>query len=395
MEIFNEYHKMYAKYLQLYKKFSKNLKVKTLTKKQHQLILKLLLANTTDTDDTQICEGLLAFIEMMFGSKIMVEQYLKHLKNTVTNKSAIKKIDALLLTLQTQLSSQNTDKLYVFGANHGFTKGFTKLQALVAMRKYGNYADYAINKALDPNYKPKEPKTIATGQFSASSREELIDMFDSKNFYKLSNKQKAQLFQSVVNDYCISNGVSPCSIRVEDLPVSDKSVCYGEYVPSDATIVLNKAVLESIGVAALTQNAFLPIQILSTLIHEAQHRVQFEKADGPYSSTREMVVSENLKHPQVSLSHKEYLSEPDELDARGAALDYIFTASQMVNNPKLKAYYNTKMLAEMRNGKVEIPEEMKKLFPDIYNSMVNAKEGSMRTDQAEYLKVLKNQQLGE
>lgn len=394
MEIFNEYHKMYAKYLQLYKKFSKNGKVKTLTKKQHQLLLKLLLSDTTDTDDTQVCEGLLAFIEMMFGSKIMIEQYLKHLKSSVANKKLIKKIDALLLTLQKQLSSQNTDKLYVFGENPSFAKGFTKFQMWIVARKYGNYADYAINKAIDPDYKPKEPKTIATGQFTASTREELIDMFDSKNFYKLSNKQKAQLFQSIVNDYCISNGVSPCSIRVENLPVSDKSVCYGEYVPSDATIVLNKAVLESIGVAALTQNAFLPIQILSTLIHEAQHRVQFEKADGPFASTREMVVAENLKHPQVSLSHKEYLAELDELDARGAALDYIYNASQMVNNPKLRAYYNTKMLAEMRNGKVEIPSELKALFPDIYNSIVNTKE-TMRNDQAEYLKVLKSQQLGE
>ena len=94
----------------------------------------------------------------------------------------------------------------------------------IIIRKYINYAEYAFYKAVEPSFEPEIANTSNVGDFANCSRKQLVNMFDKENFYNLTQEQKVQLCQAVVNDYCSSKGVASCEVQLGHLPTSDKTI---------------------------------------------------------------------------------------------------------------------------------------------------------------------------
>ncbi len=366
----------------------KNSRPQKLTKKEQQLLIKLLLKSTDNGEDGQIDQGVLEYLEMMFGSPKNTYDYFNLLQSTITDRKLKHRIDVLLAKLISKIDNTKND-IYVNISKIAKAKGLNKTQAEILARKYANLADYSLNKAVDESFEPK-PKLAGTGPFTSATREQLVSMFDSDKFYKMNNKQRTQLYQAVVNDYCRSKDIDPCGIKFTNLPISDKSVCFGEYVPSEKCVYLNSKVLDMIDEAGSVSNNYLPYQILSTIIHEAQHAVQFSKIQNQAESVKDFAISNALFNPQENLTYNQYLAEPDELDARNEAQQYIANMALKTGKPELKAFYNSKKISEINNKKVEVEEEIKNCFPDIYNEQLFSKVGHMGYSKAEFNRILKN-----
>ena len=214
-------------------------------------------------------------------------------------------------------------------------------------------------------------------------------MFRKENFYNLSREQQIQLCQAVVNDYCKSNGVKPCKIKLAELPMTDKKICYGEFMPAKSTILLNSKVFEIADDLKYSKNSFLPLQILLTTVHEAQHRVQVEKLGQVSESLRDQTVSECIKNPVKNISFSHYLASADELDARDCALEYIKQQLPVQNCTDLEKFFNTKILEEKRNTKKDIPDEIKAMFPNIYFEQVTKRGFDLEASQRSYITTLR------
>lgn len=229
------------------------------------------------------------------------------------------------------------------------------------------YGDFAYQRSLDENFKATKAPTISNKKFDNMSRRELVGMYSPEKFYSLSDSERAALFQATVNEYLISNGVEPCAVSMVPLHFDDKTVINGEYVPALGEILLNTALFNNIDAYSEVNNRYFPLQILQTLIHEAQHRVQFQNIDQPEKSLADKEIKRSLKVPQSGLTFAEYLAEPDELDARNAALAYFREAAVESGNDDLAAFYNLQKKHELSNGKASgtssaLQNELKDVF---------------------------------
>ena len=229
-----------------------------------------------------------------------------------------------------------------------------------------DYLEYFINKDYNLEYQLSQPYTGNVGEFKDQSRLQLVQQFKADKFYQLNSQQKMQLFQAVVNDYCKASGVSSCAIELADLPISDKTVCYGEFLPAQSKILINKEIFELIDDAKYCKNQYLPMQLLSTIIHEAQHRVQFETLENPNKSEREKIVAQSIQSAKKFSSYNKYLVEPEELDAREKSIEYIKECARELDDITLQKYCNTLILKEHQNCKSATSPEIQQHFYNIY-----------------------------
>ena len=308
------------------------------------------------------------FLSRKFKNQTSLLSFLKRVKKLVGNPELLNMIENMIASLE-----QSTEMAEIQPQNkeQPIQQEPLKDTAVAQMMasKYQNYSLFAANKTRDKNYFPTSPVTINTTRFDNCTRSELVKNFQADKFYSLSTTQKQELFQAVVNDYLTSNGVEPCNVSLSNLPIDEKSICFGQYNPNTGSIHINRNLLTNLDSADEANNQYLPYKILSTLIHEAQHRVQFANLENDNTSEKDKLVSNSLMHPQNCMTYSQYLTEPDELDARNAAQEYIRQqAKNQTGSNSLAQFYNVTKEDEIKNNKRDVPSKIKDLFPDIYNN---------------------------
>jgi len=228
---------------------------------------------------------------------------------------------------------------------------------------------FAFNKQLDKDYFPTTEPIYSTGEFGQLSRKELLECYDAKNFFNLSNEQICALLQATASNYCLANNVSPCAVEFADLKTNDDMVNFGQYCPSQGKILLNKNFLDQLSLARETNNQAFIYQLLDTVIHESHHRTQFANMEMS-NNPKQSLINNSLTHPQGGLSYEEYLSEPDEIDARDSALRFFRQAIDLCPESQadgLKRFYMHQKMREQKNGKAPVSSSVESFFPDVYN----------------------------
>ena len=86
----------------------------------------------------------------------------------------------------------------------------------------------------------------------------------------------------------------------------------------------------------------------------------------------ERLLKASLIHLNASKSFADYLSEPDEIDARNAALAYIRECANNCEKPDealaLATFYNAEKERELSNGKKPVPDALTQSNRDVYSA---------------------------
>jgi len=325
--------------------------------------------NSSDDDgDSAILE---MSIDFCFSSNTEKLNFLKSLlqvcKNSQLRKILTKKIYAVEKEIQ-----KESEKEYYISEQKNIKQTNSKnndLETLLSTRKK-ELALFNLNRKLDHSYFPTVEPFVNTKKFDKLSDSEILEMFAADKFYNLSKTQIHALLQSVANRYLASHGVSPCTVSLEDLTLNSNSICFGEYCPNIGAININNKLLDNLENCQNVRDQYLPYKLLETTIHEARHRVQFSKLGNNNLNAKEQYISESLYHNQDLLTFSQYLAEPDELDARNAALEFFKNAALtgVKNSDSLIDYYNYKLNKERNDKKDDIPGYAKEYFKEIYLS---------------------------
>lgn len=240
-------------------------------------------------------------------------------------------------------------------------------------RKAKYRSQYAFNKTLNDKFCPITSPSISTKKFEQFSRHELVSFFNPQLFYQLTNNDQMALLQAVANDYLRSQGIKPCAIKLAPLDFSRDAICYGEYDPNVGVIKINSRLFNNMEDLDYCQNSFYPIQMLSTIIHEATHHIQFQKlgTNSYDDSVKDSLIVSSLLENQVGKTHAEYLAEADELDARNASLEYIRNAISSKATQfdlSLASFYNYMKDYESRYNVLPVNDQTKKCFNHLYLS---------------------------
>lgn len=237
--------------------------------------------------------------------------------------------------------------------------------------KAKQYSNFMFERAKNTNFKATTKPVLSTAKLQHLSRAELVSMFTPKVFYSLSDIQRHTLCQAIVNDYLQSNGVEPCAVKTTKLPIGGTTICFGNYNPAKGVIELNSELFGSCDDFDNTQNQCFPYQLLSTLIHEAQHRVQFANLDKIATSEAANLMKESLLSPQFGKSFADYLAEPDELDARNASLKYfkdcVSQSLSVEESFALASFYNQAKIKEQNNKKSAVCDVLEKQNTELYD----------------------------
>lgn len=363
-------------------------------KMKHNLFMKFLSADKDDGEDDDSDPLLFYIIPYIYGSytmgiKELMEEYQNAKQTQEENeksKKLVKKLDLLIRHINNNVvenkpQEHSSDELLKIEMN--------KINNRIQYRQYALFYNYILSKAFDRNYKSVEPNLIDTGEFASLSREQLIDMFNTQCFYNLNKEQRLQLFQAVINDYCKENGVEPAGLTIEDLPASKKRVRFGEYDPANSKISINKAVVDCFEQAKETQNPYFPYKILETLVHESQHRVQFENLDNPSTPRLEKVL-DKMKNSKTNeyKTQTGYNTAYEELDARDCTIEYLRNAMQINRDKNLEKFYNSLMIEEINRHKYEIPAEDKMCFVNVFFARQTQKLCNLEIKKDELLEMI-------
>lgn len=363
-------------------------------KTKHNLFMKFVSADDVEGDDGDIDPFLFYIIPYIYGSytsgiKEIVDEY-RQVKRNKENDERAKKLATKLDLLIRNINDNVVENKPQESVTHAPLKiAMSEINNRVQFRQYALFYNFILSKKFEENYTSAEPNLIDVGEFAELSRQQLVDMFNAKNFYNLNKEQQTQLFQAVINDYCKENGVKSAGLAIEDLPHSKKRICYGEFDPANSKIAINKAVVDCIEQASETQNPYLPYKILETLVHESQHRVQFENYDNPSTPKMEKVL-EKMKSAESNEYQTQigYNSSYEELDARDCALDYIKNASLASMDHNLEKFYNSTALDEINRNKYEIPAEDKLEFANVFFARQTKKLYNLEGKKYEFLRIM-------
>ena len=256
------------------------------------------------------------------------------------------------------------------------------------VRRLLQLRQFAFNKQKDSSYFPTLAQTIDTSEFDGLDRYELANLFSKENFYNLSQQQLQALLQATANNFLIENGTSSCAVLIEDLPVQDGAITFGEYDPNRGAIIMNKKIINLFQTAKSQNMQSYAYHMLSTLIHEATHRVQFANLSKTNLPLKDAVVVQALKDPEFRSSYAEYLSAPEELDARQSALEYIKDCGQALSNPAMLGFYNVVLDHEKNNSKAEVNGQIKQLFSTIYSQALLEGAKNLTRDHEKYRRLL-------
>ncbi len=241
---------------------------------------------------------------------------------------------------------------------------------------------FMFEKSLNENYLPTtKANTTDEYGFHNLSIYNLLTLFYPSNFYKLDSKQIEALCQALVNKHCEAMNVIPCKVNFKEINSNSKYLTSGEYNVNEGYIDINKRYLTGFNIAKNQNNLSFPLRLMTTLVHEAEHRVQFANLDKPSTSEMDTLVKDSimnpnnkdyLVYPSNNASFENYLSEPDEMAARNVSLAYLeemvnMKASNNSEIEKIAMYYNNILDEEQENQKLEYKENYKKFFSQIFN----------------------------
>ena len=379
---FNEL--MYIKYKLMANRLTSAESYKVISRKEKELLVRCLSKLSNDDTDGDFDNILIKLLETMFNNHKEAYDFLNELKLDISDEKVKTKIESLQQKLE---DDKNKEKPTVALNINNNMPVFDSVEQEIVRRKYNYYAKFALNKTLNALPSLVETKKVA-GKFEGLARKELVEYFNADEFYALNSNQQKQLYQAVVNEYCMAAGVPACEVKYEDLPLSEKAICYGEYDPNNRNIHLNKNVIELLQDAQ--KNQYLPYKILATLIHEAKHACQFANIGKDELSTKDQYIKNSLITNQSGLTYAQYLAEPDELDARNAAQQYLREVCEATNNANLAAFYNMQAEQERHNFKEQISKDCEVYFPDIYNSKTIETKADLIGDLIKYQCQIKN-----
>ncbi len=297
---------------------------------------------------------------------------LKKVKNEKQLKQLLKLLEALqsVQSSDDEYSGTNDTKSQIKPVLKPADDKIDENPVIQKAKDYGAWAKQQYQQFGKDLKAKRKTKLIDTSKYDNLSRDELVALYHPSKFYSLSTKDRNALFQATVNDYLISNGAQPCAVSFMDMPITDKSIHYGLYRPQYGDLFINSRLFENIDELATNGNINFPYHILSTLIHEATHALQFQSIISQPLSKKDQLILNSMKHNQSSLSYQEYLAEADELDARNSALEYIRNSaiSAQRGRENLKAYYNTQKNRELKTSKAHVQSDVQALFPDLFDS---------------------------
>lgn len=293
-------------------------------------------------------------------------------KNEKQLKQLLQLLDALNLIAEEEPSDENEENRKL--KNKSVLKpSDDKIDENPVTQKAKDYSAWAKQQYLQFDQyvrNRKKSKLIDTTKFEGLTRDQLIAFYHPSKFYSLSTKDRNALFQATVNEYLVSNGAEPCAVNFMEMPITDRSIHYGLYRPQYGDLFINSKLFDNIDELAQNGNIHFPYQILSTLIHEATHALQFQSITKESLTEKDQLILNSMKHSQSNMSYHEYLAEADELDARNSALEYIRNAIPSVQKGRenLKAFYNTEKNKEMKNSKKYVQKNVQSMFPDLFDS---------------------------
>lgn len=326
-------------------------------------------------------------LTLSFEDKEKLLALLLELLHLTGDKRLLALIDKVKLSLDNEVEEEKEEEKEKKNYTEADTSDEDAKQKAID-NKAKNYGDFAFEKAKNHNFTATKQPTIDTREFDGLSRNELVSMFRPNVFYSLSPAKRHKLCQAIVNDYCHANGVSPCALDLDPLPCGKGYMTFGEYVPCAGKIVLNSHFFDNIDEFSEESNPAFPYKILQTLVHEAEHRIQFMNIDNAPTSEADALVKDSLLEPQQRKSFSQYLAEPDEVGARNAALAYFRECAESCKHPdeaaRLACFYNCQKKEEMKSPKADVPQVLKTAHPDIYNgAMLNTSstlQASMRSN---------------
>ena len=294
----------------------------------------------------------------------------------VKDKKKLKDLLILLEALNAVVEEDNFEKLEKLKTKKVKAenkKQKDKIDEDPIKQKAKDYGAWAKSKLFTNKRSSDEnlgPRLVETKQFDGLTRTQLLEYYKPSKFYLLSNHQKHSLFQATVNEYLASNGIPTCAVEFFPMPITDKSVYYGLYRPQYGEIYINSNLFNNIDNLSDEGNTYFPYQILSTLIHEATHHIQFTSLEHGANDDKNRLIRRSMMNNQDNMSFEEYLTEPDELDARNSALQYIREASYEAKHGKqnLMAFYNIQKNHEIKNPKKPVSKKIQSFFSDIYDN---------------------------
>ena len=318
-------------------------------------------AKTID-DINQLIDNLFDLLDKAVDEKEIaaIIKLLKALKQISDEDELEKSNSKNNLTPANILSTPSSRKTETFDPNPVVQKA----------KDYGEWAKQKFIEDNKPSKKRPRERLANTREFNGFSRDQLIEYYSPSKFYSLSSEQRRALFQATVNEYLDSNGVERCPVTLKNMPINKKSVYYGLYRPQYQEISINSNLFDNIDQLDNENNAYFPYQILSTLIHEATHHVQFQNLEDGADDEKSQLIKSSMMNDQDNMSYDEYLTEADELDARDSALAYIKEAALNATQNRLNlcVFYNLQKNDEMKNPKKAVSKEVKNMFPNIYDN---------------------------
>lgn len=139
--------------------------------------------------------------------------------------------------------------------------------------------------------------------------------FNPDIFYNLSESDIENALCGLVSGYCAMNKISAPHIKFKEFADAPGKITYGTYVSETDTIYMNKKMLAQANQFRGSKDPTIPMRIIQTGIHEADHKRQLAYAI--QNNNTSQYSNSNYK------SFGDYLSDPDEVIARYNALKSI------------------------------------------------------------------------
>lgn len=126
----------------------------------------------------------------------------------------------------------------------------------------------------------------------------------------LTDTERQEILQAMADDYADANGIPRITIVFESIPSDPGTITLGGYNYVTGVLRLN---LDALG----------DPRLLGTVIHEMQHRGQYEGTNSVPASRWEPINTDDVRSRGGSTKEEYYLPRPVEVDARRAERFYI------------------------------------------------------------------------
>lgn len=202
---------------------------------------------------------------------------------------------------------------------------------------------------------------------------QLLEMFDSKSFYKLSEREVIDLCQAVANKYCTSMGIRKLPVIFEYEKYND---AFGKYSRFGNYVLMNGEYLTIINKLREngSENKYLQYKLLQTVIHECRHSFQAMNTRADRKSTYirncahiNMHYMHRIYNPQhiydETYNRYGYMSRIIELDAQNEANQFLLDVSllRLKNATEIRRYVLAS-LPEKYKAENSVIKEMRDLI---------------------------------